>query len=240
MEEFIYSGEGRSRVPLYAVRVIVDISITAIPAGAFLYHTKLMDVELPALLCDIGRNSFGSCVQLKRIRIPTNVISIRPYAFAYCQKLVEVHLPAFLQAIEDYTFFKCHSLELIDIPSTITVIGSNAFFEARLLSIHLPDTLEEIESYAFFCNSLSTVRIPTGFGFGSSKSLSSPSSSDCDKIILSTTLPGMANDSIRARRRELITQKIDRIASLNTIQFVGGFRYHRCYRRQPLGENAAG
>ena len=49
----------------------------AIPAGAFLYHTKLMDVELPALLmCNIGRNSFGSCVQLKRIRIPTNVISI--------------------------------------------------------------------------------------------------------------------------------------------------------------------
>jgi hypothetical protein len=103
MEEFIYSGEGRSRVPLYAVRVIVDISITAILLAlfliavhpsevlgsdfdvindrkSFLYHTKLMDVELPALLCDIGRNSFGSCVQLKRIRIPTNVISIRPYA----------------------------------------------------------------------------------------------------------------------------------------------------------------
>jgi len=109
--QFIYFGEGRSRVPLFVVRVIVDISVTAIPAGAFLYHTKLMDVELPALLSDIGRNSFGSCVQLKRIRIPTNVISIRTYAFAYCQKLVEVHLPEFLQAIEDYTFFKCHSLE---------------------------------------------------------------------------------------------------------------------------------
>jgi hypothetical protein len=75
--------------------------------------------------------------------------------------LEEVQLPPFLQAIDDNTFFKCHSLEQIDIPSTINVIGSNAFFEARLMSILLPDTLEKIESYAFFCNSLSTIRIPT-------------------------------------------------------------------------------
>lgn len=160
-EESIYLGEGSARVPLYAIRVVVDISVMVIPAGAFLYHTKLMDVELPALLCDIGRNSFGSCVALKRIQIPTNVLSIQTYAFAYCQKLVEVNLPPFLEAIEGYTFFKCHSLELIDIPLTITVIGSSAFFEAKLLSICLPDTLEEIESYAFYCNSLSTIRIPT-------------------------------------------------------------------------------
>jgi hypothetical protein len=46
-EEFIYMGEGGARVPLYAVHVVVDICIAAIPAGAFLYHTKLMDVAFP-------------------------------------------------------------------------------------------------------------------------------------------------------------------------------------------------
>jgi len=44
-----------------------------------------------------------------------------------------------------------------------------------------------------------------GFGFGSSKTLSSPSSLDCDKLQSTSTLPEMANDSFMARRRELIT-----------------------------------
>ena len=59
-EVFVYTGKGGERVPQDVVCVVVDPSITSIPARAFHQRNKLEDkVEFCEGLMEIGEESFG-------------------------------------------------------------------------------------------------------------------------------------------------------------------------------------
>ena len=60
-EVFVYTGAGGEEVPDGVVRVIVDSSVTSIPAKAFYRRMKLVEVELSEGLVEIGDDSFRWC-----------------------------------------------------------------------------------------------------------------------------------------------------------------------------------
>jgi hypothetical protein len=58
---FVYTGNGGEIVPPDVRRVLVDPSVTSIPAEAFQPCKKLAEVELCEGLVEIGELSFGYC-----------------------------------------------------------------------------------------------------------------------------------------------------------------------------------
>jgi hypothetical protein len=81
-EVFIYTGEGGAVVPQSVVRVRVDPSVTLLPARAFSYRKKLIEVELCEGLVEIGEHSFSWCHHsITKINIPNSLRRIRDRAF---------------------------------------------------------------------------------------------------------------------------------------------------------------
>ena len=61
--DFVYTGTGGAEVPDDVLRVLVDPSVTSIPARAFYERNKLVEVELCEGLVEIGDGSFRYCGQ---------------------------------------------------------------------------------------------------------------------------------------------------------------------------------
>jgi hypothetical protein len=79
---FVYTGPRGERVPPDVVRVLIDPSVTSIPAYAFNNHKKLAEVELSEGLVEIGKESFAYCSHsITRINIPTSLRRICDDAF---------------------------------------------------------------------------------------------------------------------------------------------------------------
>ena len=73
-EVFVYTGAGGERVPCDVVRLLVNPSITSIPANAFREHKKLTEVELSEGVVEIGDGSFPWCYKsITKINIPASI-----------------------------------------------------------------------------------------------------------------------------------------------------------------------
>lgn len=70
-----------------------DEDVTKI-CGLFNGEDRLVSVELPNSLTEIGRRSFNECTNLAEITIPDSVTSIREYAFYECTSLTSVYCKA--------------------------------------------------------------------------------------------------------------------------------------------------
>ena len=83
-EVFIYTGEGGEIPPQNVVSVLVDPSVTSIPANAFDGRKKLAEVELCDGLVEIGAVSFSWCDHsITKISIPNSLRRVNHYTFAF-------------------------------------------------------------------------------------------------------------------------------------------------------------
>lgn len=111
----------------------------------------------------IGKNTFYSCTNLKKIILPDSVEQIEEGAFYHCTGLEEIiNLPKNLSEIGDWVFANCCSLKHIDIPDSVKRIGEFAFSEcASLTRVIIPDSADELAGFAFsFCESLTEIQLP--------------------------------------------------------------------------------
>ena len=124
---------------------------------------KLVGVNLPESLRNIGKQSFSSCSSLAEIDIPSGVTNIEDYAFNSCS-LVSVALPDGVRKIPDGCFSYCRQLEAISFSGEVEEIGQYAFSSCEKLNgITLPPALRVIGQSAFSsCGELADLVVPDG------------------------------------------------------------------------------
>jgi hypothetical protein len=157
---FVYTGGGVP-APRDVVRLRVDPSVTSIPAQAFFYRKKLIEVELCEGLIVIGRQAFDECDHsITKINVPTTLRWIDDFAF-YNSLRTSIRLPDGIESIGEAAFGSCIFTNF-RVPSLITVIpGSMLMGCNSTFSVELPEIVAEIESTAFrYCYCLRNVAFP--------------------------------------------------------------------------------
>ena len=151
------------------------------------------NIKLPDGLTKIKKYTFGKCVSLTSITIPSSVIEIEEYAFSYsnltsivmsknvtsiglrafenCKNLVSVVIPESVKTIGEYAFCYCSSLTSIVIGENVSTIGKYAFRDcSSLTSVVIGENVSTIGSRAFYgCSKLTSVEFknPEGWKRGS-------------------------------------------------------------------------
>lgn len=172
--EYILLGEGSQKV-LYKWKrkgdkvtednAIIPKGITAIANGAFANYSKLVSVNIPDSVTNIGNSVFDSALNLKEIDLK-NVTSIGDSAFKNSaiekikmDKVTSIGVDAFANS----------QIKSIAIPEGVESIGEWAFANATALEeVTFPKTLKSIGNYAFY-NDIGlndkTIIIPEGVHF---------------------------------------------------------------------------
>jgi hypothetical protein len=158
---FVYTGEGGVPAPHDVVRVLVDPSVTSIPARAFYERKKLTEVELCEGVVEIGEKSFSCCDHsITRINIPNSLRRIKDYAFSHSLRC-PIRLHDDIESIGKYSFSSCIFTNL-RVPPLITVIPDRMLLGCRsMFSLELPKNVMEINGWTFyFCYCLRNVAFP--------------------------------------------------------------------------------
>ena len=92
------------------------------------YCDRILAVELPEGLTNIGRYAFYDCSGLTSITIPKSVGIIGQAAFSGCRSLTSITIPNFVVSIEEFAFGQCFELTSVSIPNSVTSIGRDAFW----------------------------------------------------------------------------------------------------------------
>ncbi len=117
------------------VSVEIPDTVTEIGSRAFQYCTSLSRTVLSKRLRVIGEGAFLSCESLPEIALPDTLTEIGDSAFRYCSLLVGIVLPEGLLRIGNEAFTLCSALTEIRIPNTLTTIGDNPFVNCPLLRL---------------------------------------------------------------------------------------------------------
>eukprot|EP00984_Skeletonema_dohrnii_P030269 scaffold21639_cov77-Skeletonema_dohrnii-CCMP3373.AAC.3 len=146
-------------VPRHVTRVLIDKSITVIPARAFSRHRNIIEVICHDGVVRVGEEAFSGCISLRRVIMP-GVKVIERNAFWNCDALTNVECGK-LEIIGDSAFTYCKSLRSINLPSA-KIVGRDAFWWCyALTNINFCKELESIRAGAFYgCTSLERINIP--------------------------------------------------------------------------------
>jgi hypothetical protein len=159
---FVYTGPGGSDVPQDVVRVVVDPSVTSIPAYAFDQRKKLNEVELCEGLVEIGEGSFDCCGHsITRINIPSSLRRICDDAFRGSLR-TPIRLHDGIESIGEDAFAGCIFTNF-RVPPLITVIPSGMLMKCMsTFSVEIPELVTEIGdgAFAYTCYSLRNVAFP--------------------------------------------------------------------------------
>jgi hypothetical protein len=158
---FVYTGDGGSEVPDDVVRLLVDPSVTSIPANAFIGRKKLAEVELCEGLVEIGEESFAYCYHsITKINIPNSLRRICNSALRYSLR-TQIRLHDGIENIDLGAFAGCVFTNF-RVPPLITVIPERMLSTCKsMFSLELSDNIRDIERYAFcYCYCLRNVAFP--------------------------------------------------------------------------------
>lgn len=127
--------------------VVLNSSVTEIPANVFSGCNRLESVIIPATVTTIGDEAFKDCKQLTGITFARQVEAIGKEAFSGCTKLTSVSINA--KEIGERAFASC-ALTSVEIADGAKRIGAFTFAGNHdLAAVTAPNTLEEIGSHAF-------------------------------------------------------------------------------------------
>ena len=152
------------------------------------YCDRILAVELPEGLTNIGRYAFYDCSGLTSITIPKSVGIIGQAAFSGCRSLTSITIPNFVVSIEEFAFGQCFELTSVSIPNSVTSIGRDAFWGCDRLTkpiivndmfvflpssfdgaYSIPNNITKIIGGAFTGRHLTSISIPnsvTSIGYG--------------------------------------------------------------------------
>ena len=157
----VYTGTGGAEVPDDVVCVVVDPSVTSIPAHAFFERRRLTEVELCEGIVEIGNSSFAVCHQsITKINIPNSLRRIKDYAFAGSLR-TPIQLHDGIESIGTNAFGSCIFTNF-RVPPLITMIPDHMLYGCRAtFSLELPRNVMVIGLQALaYCYSLRNVAFP--------------------------------------------------------------------------------
>lgn len=133
-------------------------------SGLFNGCDKLVSINIPENITDLGTYAFKGCSSLTSVKLPSGIAKIGNYTFQNCSKLASVEIPSNVTLIGDYAFDGCSSLTQIDLPSAVISLGEGSFYGcSKLQTINIPSNVKTIGSDAFDgCSSLTVANIPSG------------------------------------------------------------------------------
>ena len=117
---------------------------TTLNASAFSDCKKMVSIELPDSLKQIGGSAFYNCTSLTSINIPTKVEAIESSTFYNCKSLETINLNKGLKSIGHHAFYNCSSLSSIVIPETVETISTESFIYCPSLKTIIVDSNNKI------------------------------------------------------------------------------------------------
>ena len=188
------------------------------------YHDRILALELPKGLTNIGSSAFYRCSGLTSISIPNSVISIGESAFQDCSGLTSISIPNSVTSIGDYAFYYCSGLTSISIPNSVTSIGRDAFSCCSgLTSISIPNTVTSISFSAFDgCSGLTSISIPN-----SVTSIGDKAFQDCiglTSISIPNSVTSIGNNAFEG------CSGLTSISIPNSVTSIGGSVFSDCVR----------
>ena len=81
--------------------------------------------------------TFGGCINLKKVVLPDSMTEISGYSFVRCINLTDIKLPPNLVKIEEAAFYGCKKLLSLTIPQSVKQISDNAFGDCKKLTLHV-------------------------------------------------------------------------------------------------------
>ena len=164
--------------------VKIPEGVKIIIAGAFENKERLVKIELPKSLIEIGRLAFYGCHNLRSINITQRIKSIASNAFLECKKIADANgfvvfnqvlygyygqatdiiVPDGIKKICTQAFICNNQIEKITIPESVEIIEESAFSCCRnLVDVVMPKRLKDLGREAFqFCDKLYSIKIPDG------------------------------------------------------------------------------
>ncbi len=146
------------------VSVNIPQTVGEIGSSAFARCSKLASVTIPRGVMSIGDNAFENCSSLAAIVIPQNMLTIGSKSFAGCSSLSSVEFKEGVETIGNNAFANCTSLATVIFPESLTAIGYEAFVNCtNLTDIVIPQNMLTIGSKSFAgCSSLASVEFKEG------------------------------------------------------------------------------
>ena len=168
-EDGVIYTDGGSTLYMYPSGKIIDSSTYTIPenitkiADYAFNFARVINVELPSALTEIGAFAFYDCDFIPYIEIPASVSKIGNAVFSECGILEEIYVDSDNQYFSDKdgilmskdgTTLMCYPLGLgnttYTIPEGVDTIQAYAFeHNETLTQVNFPKTLEYIGDYAF-------------------------------------------------------------------------------------------
>lgn len=115
-----------------------DCKLERIEEGTFFSCIELRRVDLPTSLMTVERNAFYGCTKLETITFPDHSLCNLDHesVFAGCESLKDITFGRFcaLTVFGQSTFSGCTKIEQITIPANCTTIGNNCFENCASLS----------------------------------------------------------------------------------------------------------
>jgi hypothetical protein len=112
-------------------KITIEKGVADIGHCAFMFCSKLIDVELPDGLLCIDYLAFKRCKRLAKIRFPDTVIDIQCEALHNCKKLTAVTFPDKFLSLPGGIFIGCNQLKKVII-SRKTIMWPNAFLGSHV------------------------------------------------------------------------------------------------------------
>lgn len=81
--------------------------------------------------------TFGGCINLKKVVLPDSMTEISGYSFLRCTSLTDIQLPLNLEIIEKAAFYGCKKLSVLTIPQSVKQISKDTFGECKKLTLHV-------------------------------------------------------------------------------------------------------
>ena len=141
----------------------VTYNVRKIEKRTFSHCEKVITVNLPDCIQEMGIEAFRGCTNLRSINLPSELAYIPNDCFNSCQNLTGITCPQNISYIGAGAFLKCNKLGNIALPNKITLIGEEAFYMCGDLgSIVIPASCEIIYYDAFAFCKFDIVKIESG------------------------------------------------------------------------------
>jgi len=122
-EPMLWSGDPAIKE---AEHIIIKPGTASLGKG-FTECRKLVSIEIPDSVTDLGWGTFMNCTSLVRVKIPKHVKKIGWWLFWGCSSLTEVEIPTGVTEIGSNAFLGCVNLRYIKLPESVKTVNGSAF-----------------------------------------------------------------------------------------------------------------